>query len=69
MCLQNTLGETTVHIARDPNKALDVFMSLLLNAAESMESMKKTFYTRKGKKQGAPWFDSESRQSKVSNDC
>ena len=63
MCLQNTLGEVTEQIARDPNKALDVFMSLLLNA---VESMKKTFYTRKGKKQGAPWFDSESRQSKVS---
>ena len=59
----NTLGEATEQIARDPNKALDIFVSLLLNAAEPM---KKTFFNRKGKKQGAPWFDSECRQSKQS---
>ena len=33
----NTLGEATEELARDPNKALDVFVSLLLNAAESMK--------------------------------
>ena len=59
----NTLGEATEQIARDPNTALDIFVSLLLNAAEPM---KKTFFNRKGKKQGAPWFDSECRQSKQS---
>ena len=32
----NTLGEATEQIARDPNKALDIFVSLLLNAAEPM---------------------------------
>ena len=41
----NTLGEATERIARDPNKALDMFVSLLLNAAEPM---KKTFFNRKG---------------------
>ena len=59
----NTLEEATEQIARDPNTALDIFVSLLLNAAEPM---KKTFFNRKGKKQGAPWFDSECRQSKQS---
>ena len=59
----NTLGEATEQVARDPNKALDIFVSLLLNAAGPM---KKTFFNRKGKKQGAPWFDSECRQSKQS---
>ena len=59
----NTLGEATEQIARDSKKALDVFVSLLLNAAAPM---KKTFFNRKGKKQGAPWFDSECRQSKQS---
>ena len=43
----NTLGEVTEQIARDPNKALDIFVSPLLNAAEPM---KKTFFHRKGKK-------------------
>ena len=37
----NTLGEATEQIARDPNKALDIFVSLLLNTAEPM---KKTFF-------------------------
>ena len=59
----NTLGEATEQIARNPNKALDIFVSLLLNAAEPMKEKK---FNRKGKKQGAPWFDSESRQSRQS---
>ena len=59
----NTLGEATEQIARGPNKALDIFVSLLMNAAEPM---KKMFFNRKGKKQGAAWFDSECRQSKES---
>lgn len=59
----NTLREATEQIARDPNKALDIFVSLLLNAAEPMN---KTFFNRKGKKQRAPWFDSECRQAKQS---
>ena len=59
----NTLGEATEQIARDLNKTLDIFLSLLLNAAELL---KKMFFNRKGKRQGAPWFDNEFRQSKQS---
>ena len=59
----NTLEEATEQTAHDPNKALDIFVSLLLSLL-SQRTKKK--FTQKGIKQGAPWFDSEYRQSKQS---
>ena len=43
----NALGEAAKQIARDPNKAFEIFVTLLLN---TVEPMKKTFFNRKGKK-------------------
>ena len=58
---KSVIDEATRMIDSDPETALDKFVASLLEAAEPM---KKTMVFGNRRRQGAPWFDQECRDSK-----